>query len=255
MTLQLQAGTFVQLTRQEFEDWLDSHGFRGKWKVHPRYDGVYLLKLSDTVIISINSTTGSREEVMNKGRASMKMRLVSSITDKVILGPKKLMGKDHFKRTLNWRDTWGKGLDRAKQTYISSKSFYDAVATIEDRDNYKAETLAMIESVPNWQQDQKLVGFRNKLMGGGVLTIDQFQSVAQAKKKGPERSDQTEPAQAQDAAQIEKMRDLYRAARNDRDQWTMDFVTSVAKQLKAGRALSDKQQRKLDDKLKLYRIK
>lgn len=232
-------GTYVQLTREDFEEWLNDHGFRGKWRVHPRYDGVYILDLSDTVAISINSTTGMADRVKGKGLASMKMRLVSKVTDKVILGPVKLMGKSHFKRTLNWRDTWGKGLDRARKTYTASKSFYDAVAEISDREQYTQEVLALIESKANWRGEQFLAELHDKVSAGGIITtkqravIDRFPDAS----AGPSR-------EVEDL--LAEMRDLYVAARDRGDDWALQFLTSIAETLKAGGSLTSRQQAALD---------
>jgi len=254
------AGTYVQLTRQEFEDWLDSNGFRGKWKIHPRYDGVYSLYLSDTVAISINSTTGSRDAVMSRGRASMKMRLVSRVTDKVLLGPKKLMGKDHAKRTTNWRQTWAKSLTQAKRTYEGARSFYDAIATIEDREQYKADTLHMIEQVQGWQQDSMLTSFRGKVIRGGILTTKQLAEVQRARKSPPVPSEpaaQPGEPRSLDEELIQRMRDLYVAARRSRSedgQWTMDFVKKWADALKAGKPVSSRVRSLLDKKFRMYRV-
>jgi hypothetical protein len=254
------AGTYVQLTRQEFEDWLDSNGFRGKWKVHPRYDGVYSLYLSDTVAISINSTTGSRDAVMSRGRASMKMRLVSRVTDKVLLGPKKLMGKDHAKRTTNWRQTWAKSLVQAKRTYEGARSFYDAIATIEDREQYKDDTLHMIEQVPNWQQDPLLMSLHGKVTRGGVLTTKQLAEVRRARKSPPAQPSSVEqPGEPRsvDEELVQRMRDLYVAARRARSedgQWTMDFVKKWADVLKAGKPISSRVRSLLDKKFQMYRV-
>jgi hypothetical protein len=256
------AGTYVELTREEFEDWLNSKGFRGKWRIHPRYDGVYLPTLSDTVAISINSTTGSREQVMSKGRASMKMRLVSRVTNKVLLGPKKLMGKTHFARTTNWRQNWGKGLDRAKQTYDGSRSFYDAIAVIEDRLQYMDDTMDLIEQIPGWQQDSLLADLHRKVSQGGILTTKQLAVVQKARRNPPAPEPSVEVADepavpSLDEALLQRMRALYVAARNARTQdgdWTMDFVTKWAKGLKAGKSLSSGVRNLLDKKFQMYGV-
>ena len=252
-------GTYVQLTREEFEEWLNDHGFRGKWKRHDRYGGVYLLDLSDKCAISINSTTGTSSSVKERGRASMKMRLVSKITGKTMLGPPKLMGKSHFKRTLNWRDTWGKGLDRAKQVYNKSRSFYDAIAEIEDRDEYKQEMLALIESKAGWQSNDFLRSLHDKVSGGGVLTSKQKAAI---ERQRPAQKDPTpaEPAVATPAPvpdsrteeQLERLRDLYREARKARDNWTLDFTKSIAEVVKNGGSMSTRRKEVLKDKLEQY---
>ena len=242
----------VQLSRDEFEDWLDSRGYRGKWKIKPGTSGVYLVPLSDTVWLYINSTTGKQEQVMGRGRAAMSMMLVSRTTDRVILGAQKLMGQKHFKRTLNWKDTWGKGLDRAKATYTKSQSFYDADAEIADRDKYKIDMLHLIESVVGWDQDSFLLDLHNKVKRGGIITKGQIETIRKKEKGGASRT--PAPAPAVDEDEIARLRDLYVAARRSDDDWTMTFTQSLGEQLKRGRALSPKQEKVLKDKYRRYRI-
>jgi hypothetical protein len=246
------AGTYVQLSREEFQDWLDSKGYRGKWKIKPGTSGVYLVPLSDTVWLYINSTTGKQEQVMGRGRAAMSMMLVSRTTDKVILGAQKLMGQKHFKRTLNWRATWGKGLDRAKATYTKSQSFYDAVAEIADRDKYKIDMLHLIESVVGWDQDSFLLDMHSKVKRGGIITKGQTETI-----RGRESGAPMTPTPLHSVStlnEIARLRELYAAARRSDDDWTMTFTQSLGEQLKRGRPLSPKQEKVLKDKYRRYRI-
>lgn len=270
-TSRVAAGTYIQLTRDEFEDWLNTIGFRGKWRLKPGRGGVYQLNLSDTVAIEINSTTGSKDEVMGRGRAAMRLALVSRITGQTL--NRKAQGQKHFKRTLNWRETWLKGVERMKAAYMKSKSFYDAIAAIEDRDQYKRDTLALIESVPGWEQNTFLVDQHSKVAGGGILTDNQMAAVQRQVHQGipnpvvvsgPEEAEEPEPAV--DDALVQRMRDLWVAARDvSRDRgadarqqrdasWTMDFVRKWADAVKAGRSLSGPVRRILDEKFQTYGI-
>jgi hypothetical protein len=252
-------GTYVQLTRDEFEDWLDDIGFRGKWKLKPGRGGVYQLKLSKVVAIEINSTTGTAEEVMGRARASMKLRLVSLVTGRTL--NKKSMGQSHFKRTLNWRQTWAKGVDRMKDAYMKSRSWYDQIAAIEDRDQYKADLLAEIEAIPGWESDRFLSDLHGKVERGGVLSEKQRAAIRRSRDAiGDEEVVETESTEADEAAEAElerklgRLRNLWVAARRAADQWTMDFVKSVADRLKDGRSLTDRQDEIVADKLRRYRI-
>ena len=169
------AGTYVQLSREEFEDWLNDEGYRGKWRIKPGRGGIYQIRLSDSVGIEINSTTGSGSEVMTRGAASMKCKLISLVTGRTL--NKKAMGQSHFKRTVNWRQTWAKGLKRLKDAYVKSKDWYDTIAAIEDRDQYKQDMLALIESKTNWNTDRFLIDLHKKVSDGGVLTQRQIAAV------------------------------------------------------------------------------
>ena len=239
------AGSYVQLSRVDFEDWLNSIGFRGKWHLKPGRGGVYVLLLSDNVGIEINSTTGSRDEVMNRGRASMSLRLVSLVTGQVL--NRKAMGQKHFARTINWRKNWAKGVDRMRDAYNKSRSWYDALAEIEDRNEYKAERLAEIEAIPGWRDDSFLADLHAKVVRGGILTRKQREDVEKAAKRP------VSTPQAEDPV-LQRMRNLYSRARRDNDQWTMDFVTSLASRIKGGRPLTPAQERTLNQKFRVYRI-
>jgi hypothetical protein len=254
-------GTYIQLTREEFEEWLESLGFQGakQWKIKPGRGGVYLLPLSDKVAVEINSTTGTKEEVMGRGRASMSLRLVSLITGFVL--NKKAMGQSHFARTINWRDNWAKGVERMKDAYIKAKSWYDTIAAIEDRDAYKDEITAEIEAIPGWAENQFLTDLHGKVQQGGVLTEKQREAIGRSRgsTQAPTSSPTSSPASprgvAEDDPLLLRMRGLYSAARRTGDQWTMDFVKSIADQYKAGRGLSPKQQAILDQKFDDYRVR
>lgn len=168
----LGATTFAQLTRQEFEDWLDSIGFRNKWKIKDATGGIYQLYLSPFVAIEINSTTGSREEVRGRGAASMKLKLVSRMTGKVL--NRKAQGQKYFARTTNWRKNWKKGVDRMNTAYLNSAGFYDAKAQEENEGEYKADTLTKIESVQGWEGQEFLSDLHAKVEKGKYLTQNQM---------------------------------------------------------------------------------
>ena len=261
------AGTYVQITRKEFEDWLDSLGFRGKWRLKSGRGGVYQLPLSPQVMIEINSTTGSQAQAMQRGRASMSLKLVSRVTGKTL--NKKAMGQRHFARTTNWRKNWAKGVDRMKTTYQGSKGWYDQIAEIEDRDKYKAELMGRIEAVPGWDGDAFLTSLHERLGKGGVLTSKQKAALERTEGRIRPQEPAREPdpptrsrvrgpdPTAEPAGQlpdIEAVRELYRRARASNDTWVLDFAESVGKRIKAGRPLTDRQQKMLDEKLEDYRL-
>ena len=240
-------GTYVRVTRDELEDWFDTlPNMRGKWKLKPGRAGVYLLPLSDTVAVSFSSTIGTKDDAMGRGKASMKLSLVSLVTGQVL--NKKAMGQSHFNRTTNWRTTWVKGFDRMKDAYLKAKSFYDTIATITDRGVYRDDLLSKIEAVPGWEKDSLLSEFHTKVDKGGILTVKQV-ALIDRKEKAPARSQNTV-----DKGYLDKLRRLWVLAKKAGDQWTMDFIESIGKQLKAGRTLSPKQQQIVDDKLHRYRV-
>ena len=241
--------SYVQLTRAEFEDWLGTMGFhQGDWRLDR--GGVYHLFLSPTVAIEINSTTGSRDEVMGVGKASMSLRLISRINARTL--NKKAMGQSHFARTINWRDNWKKGVERMKDAYVKAKDFYDTIASIEDYDAYQREMLGLIESKPNWQQDKFLTDLRDRLQRGGVLSPKQRDALKRVPAQAPAPR---APEPQREDPRIQSLRELYSKARNDADGWTMDFAKSLGQQLAAGRDLSPRQTQILEDKLRAYRVR
>ena len=245
------AGTYVQITRKEFEDWLDSIGFRGKWQVKPGRGGIYQLFLSPTVMIEINSTTGSGSEVMSRGSASMSLRLVSRVTGRTL--NRKAMGQRHFARTTNWRTNWAKGVDRMKAAYDASKSWYDQIAKIADRDQYKADTLAKIEGIPNWDRDGFLSSLHGRVSKGGVLTDKQESALDRTLRSRPEEAEKAPQPEAP-SYDLEMLRELYRRARANGDRWTVGFVGDLGQKIKAGRPLSNRQREVLDDKIEQYNL-
>lgn len=239
-------GTYTQLTREDFEGWLTRDlGFSpSEWRLKPGRGGVYQLFLSPTVAIEVNSTTGSQDAVMERGSASMSLWLASRVNGKVL--NKKAMGQSHFARTLNWRDNWKKGVERMKDAYLKSKDFYDRLASIEDLDQYKRDTLALIESNDGWQNNTFLSDMHDKVQRGSILS--EKQQAALAPRRAPT------PAAAEDP-RIQGLRELWSRANRSQDKWTADFVRSIAEQLKAGRRLSPKQEALLDDKARFYAVR
>lgn len=242
-------GTYTQLTRDDFEGWLTHDlGFsRSEWALKPGRGGVYQLFLSPTVAIEVNSTTGSQDAVMGRGSASMSLWLASRVNGKTL--NKKAMGQSHFARTLNWRENWKKGVERMKDAYLKSKDFYDRLASIEDLDQYKRDTLALIESNEGWQSNTFLSDMHEKVQRGSILSEKQQAALAPRRAPAP-------PAQggAEDP-RLKGMRELWSRANRSQDTWTADFVRSLAEQVKAGRHLSPKQKAILDDKARFYAVR
>lgn len=256
MNREAMASTYAQITRQEFEDWLDSLGFRGKWQIKPGRGGVYQLFLSPTVMIEINSTTGSQAQVRSRGKASMSLRLVSRITERTL--NKKAMGQKYFARTLNWRKNWAKGVDRLKSVYEASKAWYDQIAKIDDRDKYKEDMTAKIESVTNWNQDAFLTSLHQQVARNGVLSVKQEKALEQTIRRhfrsSPEKSVRLPSENVVPAYDLEMLRELYRRARASNDDWTMQFVGDMGKNIKDGRRVTPRQQAVLDRKLRSYNL-
>lgn len=251
------ASTYVQISRDELEDWLSSLGpfLHKKWMRAPNRAGVYLLPLSDTVAIKLSSTIGTSDDAMGRGQASMQLSLVSLSTGQTL--NKKAQGQSHFARTLNWQKNWKDGLARMKEAYQKSAGFYDALATIENRDEYKADLLGKIESVANWRNHNILSDFHTSLTRGSILTLKQeslLQSLVEREREAEAAQPNPSVSPAGEDPMIPVLRDMYVEARKDNDGWLMDFTKSVADQLKRGRPLSEKQQVIIDKNRAKYRL-
>jgi len=248
------ADSYVEITRDELESWLDTLPLKGKWQLKTGRVSVYLLPLSSTVAVSLSSTVAFGEKAMGRGKASMNLALVSLVTGRTI--NRKAMGQAYFKRTTNWRVTWRKGFDRMEAAYKKSQGFYDALAAIEDRDKYKADILSRIEAFPGWEADNVLSDFYARVQRGGILTSRQLglldRTLAQDAADSPVTPAVAPPTV--DDQLLQRVRELWKAARRSGDDWLMDFAKSIGQRLKDGRDLSPKQQAALDRNLSRYRV-
>ncbi|HUW96487.1 MAG TPA: hypothetical protein VMW58_11935 [Anaerolineae bacterium] len=251
-------GTYVQISRDELEQWISGLPLKGRWKVKQGYAGVYLLPLSSVVGIKLSSTIGSRDDAMGKGRASMQLALVSLVTGQVL--NKKAQGQSHFKRTTNWKATWEKGFDRLKQAYMKAQGFYDAIAVIEDREKYKNDLLREIETAPGWNSHKILADFHVRLEKGGILTSKQVgllqSEVSKAVKTSPVPAvtPQQPSGSPIDDSLVGRLRELWKAAKQSGDNWLMDFAQSIGEQVKAGRPLTPRQEAVMEKNLKRHRL-
>ena len=261
------AGTYVQVSREDLEAWLNEIGYQGKWSRDSRYAGVYLILVGPNVAVKLSSTIGSTDDAMGRGQASMQLSLVSSVTNKVL--NKKAQGQSHFKRTTGWKKTWEAGIDTMKKAYLSSSDFYDAIAVITDRDEYRLENMARIEGVDNWDKDQDLVRIYRKVDTGGVLVSRDNQDMERAEKKAKDllverknlEKSQREappvpapPVQKTEDPRVVALRTLWVQAKRSGDEWTKGFIESIGKQVQAGRNLSGPQISNVAKKLDLYKI-
>lgn len=184
----------------------------------------------------------------------MQLALVSSLVkdnrgNPMVLN-KKAQGQSHFARTLNWKTNWKTGIERMKDAYMKSKGFYDALAMIDDRNEYKITLLARIEAISGWQGNHMLSDFHTRVEAGGILTIAQAEVIGKAEHKAPAAPT---PA-ASDSDLLIRMRELYKAAKAKNDSWLLTFLTSVGQQVKSGREPTEKQMAVLTKNFASYRI-
>jgi len=214
------ASSFVPITRDELEEWLDTFQLHGKWYLVPGRHGIYYLPLSDLVGIKLSSTIASPGSVVERGEASMQLALVAMETGQVL--NKKAMGQKYFARTTNWRANWKVGIDRMKEAFVKSASFYDALARIPDRRLYKTEMLERIQAIPGWQKSQILSDFHKRLTSDGILTEKQ-EAVIDRVEREPRKPDQEV---------LVALRGLWTALKTHGDHTGMAFVERTGKQYK-----------------------
>lgn len=252
------AATYVQITRKEFEDWLDTTKYRGKWKLKDNTAGVYILPMSDVVGIELSSSIGREDQALSLGNAAMHMRMVSLITKQTL--NKKAQGQSHFKRTTGWRDSLGRGLSAFESAYMQSQAFYEAIAKITDREKYKQEMQAKIEAISSWETIPDLVRLHQRILANGVFTDREEKQIAHYEQVVRNVVPQQQapiiaPSHKEiDTALIEKMRKLWTVAKQSHDEWLMKFTESVGQQYKHKGQLSQKQLEILEKGFSKYRI-
>lgn len=217
--------TYVEITREDFEKWLDSLPHR--WERKGSTAGVYWLRISPSVAVEVHSSLTGRDNSVGYADASMKMQLVSTVTNQVL--NKKDQGQSHFKRTQGWRESLRKGVDRMLDAYNRSAAFYDEVATIADRQAYTQEWLTRISKIPGWEQDNLLASFHDRLKGGGLLSVKQRAIVEQSEGRKP----------AVDDRMLNRLRTLWRNLSGQ--PRAQEIAASMGQQVKAGKTLSPKQ--------------
>jgi hypothetical protein len=231
------AGTYAQISREDLEDWLESLPLHHKWERAKNRAGVYLLPVSENVGVKLLSTIGSSDDAMGRGEASMHLSLVSLTTGQVL--NKKAQGQSHFARTTNWKKNWRTGFDRVVDAYQRARGFYDALALIDDREQYKHDMLHRIEAIQNWQASHILMDFHGRLMQGGILTTPQVEVIVRAEKATPKQS--TPPPQEFTPEQkkfLARMDSLEDAAKRSNDRWLIEFLASIRKRIQQGQPLT-----------------
>lgn len=244
--------TYVDITREDFEEWLNSTKFRGKWSVKPRTVGIFVLPLSERVAIELSSSLTGTSNTMGYANASMSMKLVSLITGRTL--NKVAQGQSHWKRTKGWRASLEQGLGRMEDAYRKSEGFYEALAEIENQDQYRADLLGKIENVQGWAGNQFISDMHERLKNNSILTIKQRDALLRALNRMPTAAPApktTTPPEAPEGF-LEALRDLYREARRAGNNNDMQFIEMIGKQVKGGRPLSRWQEDAVDRLFRQY---
>lgn len=168
------AATYVEITRADLEAWLDSLGH--PWSRDPVKTSIYFVKIGPNVAIKVMSTLASSDKGVAVGEGSMHLALVSTLSGKTI--NKKAEGQKGFHRTTNWRDNWRKGIDRMTAEYEDKRAFYDQIANADPAQNARA--VAMIESIPGWENNSVLAFIHKRAKRGDDLSQKSFDEIEAA---------------------------------------------------------------------------
>ncbi len=231
------AATYVEISREDFEQWLHSLG--KPWTREPGKAGIYFVHLSDRVGVKISSSIGSAGSAMERAAASIDLVLVSLVTGKTL--NRRGAEQSRYHRTQGWRDNLRRGVQHWASVYEEAREFYDRIAPIADRQKYKDEHIRVIDHVPGHEQDDVLARIRKRLVEGGVLS-DPEEAVIKV-------------AQGLSADQVKflgRLDQLRQKAANDHQ--TAILVAQVRQQVWSGHPLSDEVKRHLAQALQRYQV-
>jgi len=153
----------------------------------------------------------------------MQLALVSRITGQTI--NKKAQGQSYFARTTNWEKTWKEGIERMRDAYLHAQGFYDALAAITDRAKYKADLLAKIQGIVDWQNDTRLSDWYRRVFSDGILTDSQVGYIEE-KANQPKAQGMT----PENEKILAVLKELWKKGKILDDTYLMDFAKNVAEQ-------------------------
>lgn len=251
----MKTASYVEIERDEFEEWLDKLVGRGGWERDRKYAGIYHIPLSPTVAVKVSSTVGANDTGMGAGKASGQFRLMSRVDGRVL--NKKAQSQSHFARTINWRKNWVKGFEDMEKAYKKSPRFYDVLAQYPKLEVYTKQIMDRIEKIEGWNNNPFLNSIYTSAAAGSILTEKQENAlhtmevgVKPAVKAPPAPQKAVEPEH-----DLDMLRELFRRSKRDGDAWTSDFVASIGKRVKSGLALTVKQNEALHKALIKYGLK
>ena len=183
------AATYVEISRADLEAWLDSLGT--PWVRDSNRAGIYFIPLGPNVAIKVSSTIGSTDKGVGVGEGSMQLSLNSTVSGRTV--NKKAQGQKGFNRTTNWRDNWRKGVETMREEYAKMPEFYERIASVADRDKYRAEVTARIAAIPGWHGDERLARMHKRVGEGNVLTERELDHVTQMERRAGVAASATAP--------------------------------------------------------------
>ncbi len=224
---------YVAITREMFEEWLDSlrhHGSKG-WSRLPNKVGVYLIHLSDDVAVYASSSIGSGDSAMAKDQGAIYLKMVSRHKPALVLN-RKAIDQGKFYRTTNWFERLTKAVKNFHDAYLQSKDFYDRSARVTDRVVYQKKWMDKIRAINHADRDPVLQQFLGLLQEGKILSEKQEGLIE--KKLAEQEEGVASPNK--DLGLLKKLEDLHKAL-----NW--DVLKSFHSQVSMGRVLSPAQLR------------
>ena len=253
------AATYVKISREEFEDWLNTLGKR--WSRKPNKAGIYWVHLTSDVAVQVSSSVGTRDEAMGRGQGAAHFSLVSMKNGRTL--NKKAQGQARFNRTTNWRVNWKKGIASFVKEFASKKQFYERLATLPA--DYKEKLKARIESLENWRTNPTLKDLHAQVSKGWALSMKQEMLIGRVetemaagggKETGTVVEAPSRPSGNVNKKLLDAMRHAYAAARAQNRARDMEFLKSVAeKTVKRGLSMSSAQEKWWGDIQQRYRIR
>ena len=223
---------YVEITRKDLEDWLknlSALGFPKGYKRDQNFQGIYLIHLSEFVSVKLTSTIGGNEKNKGLGKASTNMTLVSRLYPRMVLN-RKSRDRKHFQRTKNWRTTWLDALKHWKEIYTKASDFYDNIARVENRDEYRQDWIACIEQIPSWSSKEYLVKYHQSLTDGRILFPNQEELIKKIIKDQAKKTNK----EINVTLDVELLRRMYVVARQRNEQMAMQRIKELGLQATSG---------------------
>jgi hypothetical protein len=177
------AATYVQISREEFEDYLTSTIvpiLRKSWSRKGTTAGVYVFPLSDFASLEISSSIGTRDEAMGVGNAAIHVRLKSADGRLTLNGKGEQDSKSRVNRTSGWRDSLTKLVRQYVSTYQKSPRFYDTISKYGKFDNYLEHWKDQIRGVNGWENSEFLGNLMGQLSSKKMLSEAQEAAVVKS---------------------------------------------------------------------------
>jgi len=235
------AATYVQIQRDEFENWLFQQC--PVFERVPNKQGIYRIPVSDDVALYISTSIGREDQAVAKGHGACHMKLQGRHNDRCL--NRKDLGQTRFNRTTGWKVNWAIGIDRLSAAYEEHADFYDRLGR-QTQAEYAVEVRARIEAITGWTARGILRSFHDQVGAGKWLSAKQEAVI--------EDLEGLSATIKVDSTLLSASKTLLQTALNKNDTWLCSFLGSCIKRLEIGRDLTTRQDEVLRDNLNRYQI-